>query len=78
VLLGVVEASERPAVAERQALEVEEDGGGYERPGERAAPGLVSAGDEPTAEAPIKGEEAPTGSRGTSPRAFRSFPGASR
>ena len=57
VLLGVVQPRERAAVGQRQPLEVEQDGGGDERPGERAAPGLVGAGDEAAAELAVEGEE---------------------
>jgi hypothetical protein len=40
----------------REALVVEQDGGGDQRAGEAAAPSLVGAGDVAAAEAAIEGE----------------------
>jgi hypothetical protein len=56
VLLRVVQACERAAVGQRQALEIEQDGGRDERPGEAAAPRLVGTSDEALPERPIEGE----------------------
>jgi hypothetical protein len=58
VLLGVVQARERAAVGQGQALEVEEDGGGHERAREAAATGLVGAGDPAHAERAVELEQA--------------------
>jgi hypothetical protein len=56
VLLGVVQPGERAAVGQRQAVEVKQDRGRDERPGEAAAAGLVSTRDEAPLERPIEGE----------------------
>ena len=58
VLLRVVQAGERPAVREREPVEVEQDRGGHERPGERAAAGLVGARHEAAADLAVEGEQA--------------------
>jgi hypothetical protein len=50
VLLRVVQARERATVSEREALNVEEDGGGDQRACEGAAARFVGAGDEATLE----------------------------
>ena len=49
-LLRVVQEGERPNAMIAQKLVVEEDSGDYEGTGKRATPGLVSAGDEASAE----------------------------
>jgi DNA invertase Pin-like site-specific DNA recombinase len=59
VLLGVVQRLQRTQVADRQRVVVEQDARGDERPGERATPRLVSAGDEANAEATVEGEQPP-------------------
>ena len=56
-LLGVVEVAERAAVAQREPLVVEQDRGGDQRARERAAPGLVGAGDEARAELAVEAEQ---------------------
>jgi hypothetical protein len=61
LLLRVVEARQRPAFAERQALEVEQDRRRGQGAGERAAAGLVGAGDEATTEIPVEREQLPPG-----------------
>jgi hypothetical protein len=48
-LLGVVEERERPHAMIAQALVVEENARDEKRPRQRAAAGLVGAGDEPRA-----------------------------
>ena len=58
VLLGVVQAAQRAAVRQGQALEVEQHGGGDQRARERAAAGLVGAGHVAAAELPVEGEQA--------------------
>ena len=45
-LLRVVQVGERPDAVVTQALVVEQDTGDDERPGQRASPSLVGAGDE--------------------------------
>ena len=78
VLLRVVEPGEGPARGERQPVEVEEDRGRHERPGERASAGFVGASDEAALERPIEGEELAAASLRAGTRAFRSGLGASR
>jgi hypothetical protein len=56
-LFGVVEHAERPAVAHRQPLVVDQHPGGDQRPRERAAPGLIGAGDEPRAQLAVELEQ---------------------
>ncbi len=56
-LLGVVDAAEDAPVADREALVVEEDGGGDQRARQAAAPGLVGARDEAVVEPAIEVEE---------------------
>lgn len=57
-LLGVVQASERTAVAVGEGLVVDQDRGGHERPSQAAPPGLVCTGYEAGPKATIEGEEA--------------------
>lgn len=71
VLLRVVEAGERPARREAQAIEVEEDGGRDERARERTAACLVGAGDETALERAVEGEELAAGPLRAGLRAFR-------
>ncbi len=61
VLLGVVQRAERADLADAERLEVEEDGGRDERPGEAAAAGLVGARHPADAEAAVEAEQAPAG-----------------
>ena len=58
VLLRVVQAAQRAAVGQRQPLEVEQHRGRHERPGQRAAAGLVGAGHVAAAELAVEGEQA--------------------
>jgi hypothetical protein len=77
VLLRVVESRERAPVGERQLLDVEEDRGGDERPGETAAARLVRAGYVAALERAVIGEEPPARSAAAL-RACRCGLGASR
>ena len=72
LLLGVVQRRERATLTERQALVVEEDRSGDQRPGETPASGLVRPGDEPRTELAVEAEEATARLRGG-----RSAPAAS-
>ena len=56
-LLRVVEEAERPDAMVAQRAVVEQDARHDQRPGERAAPRLVRAGDETCAEASIEAQE---------------------
>ena len=56
-LLGVVEVAEGAAIAHAEALVIEQNAGGHQRPGERPAAGLVGAGDEPAAELAVELEQ---------------------
>ena len=57
VLLGVVQVGERAPVRQRQAVEVEQDRGRDERPGERTPAGLVGPCDEAPLEGAVEGEQ---------------------
>src|SRR5579872_4168152 len=57
LLLRVVQAAERAHLARPDAVEVEDDRGGYKRSGQAAAPGLVGAGYESNAETAVEGEQ---------------------
>ncbi len=56
-LLRVVQKGERPDAVVSEELVVQKDAGDYERTGERAAPGLVSAGDEASAELSVEPQQ---------------------
>jgi hypothetical protein len=75
VLLRVVQSRERTPIREREPLQVEQDSRGDEGTGERAASGLVCAGDEAPLERAVEGEEAAAAARRA--RAFRLGPAAS-
>jgi hypothetical protein len=78
VLLGVVEARERAAFGQRQPLEVEQNGRRDERPGQRAAAGLVGTRDEAALERAVESEELATAGLARALRASRCGPAASR
>ena len=80
-LLGVVELAERAPVAQAEALVVDQHRGGDQRAGERAAPGLVGAGDVARAQRAVEAKQprrlaAPAAGPGA--RGSRSGPAASR
>ena len=66
--LGVVEASERPHLAGRQAPVVEQHGRGDQRPGEASAARLVGARHEAAAELAVEAEQAAGGRAGAAAR----------
>ena len=57
VLLGVVEAGEGAAVAQREALEVEQHGRRHQGPGQGTAARLVRAGHEPRSQLAVEGKQ---------------------
>jgi hypothetical protein len=64
VLLRVVEPREGATVRQRQALQVEENGGREQRARQATAPGLVSARDEAAVELAVECEQPPTAALG--------------
>jgi hypothetical protein len=63
VLLRIVEARERSTIREREALEIELDGGRDERACEAAAARLIGARYEAPLERAIEGKESPAAAR---------------
>ena len=59
VLLGVVERCERTQIRGGERLVVEQHAGRHQRPRQRTATGLIRAGHQPHAEAPVEGEQPP-------------------
>jgi len=57
VLLRIVEPRQRAPVGKRQALEVEQDRSGEQRPGEATPARLVRTGDEAVSELAVEGEQ---------------------
>src|SRR5437764_12167792 len=78
LLLRVVEASERAALGQRQALEVEEHRGGDERARQRPPPRLVGTGYEAAPQRAVEREELATRIARAALRAARSGRAASR
>ena len=58
LLLRVVQPGEGEPLGAADPLEVDQHAGGEQRPGQRAAPGLVDSGHEPAAEGAVEAEEA--------------------
>jgi hypothetical protein len=61
VLLGVVERRQRTDLPGAERVQVEQDGGRHERPGQAAPAGLVRSGHEPDAEAAVVLDQPPAG-----------------